>query len=95
MAIDQNRQKIAADGWTDELDRPIYFLEHRNGYRCGWCTQMGENILILPHPASHQAPLLFKFPSEIDVIGQVMGVAMLIESRKHRTVRHNARKVPA
>jgi transcriptional regulator with XRE-family HTH domain len=88
VAIDQTRQKVAADGWTSELDRPIYFLEHRNGYRCGWCTHMGENILILPHPASHQPPLLFKFPNEIDVVGQVMGVAMLIESRKHRSVRH-------
>jgi hypothetical protein len=50
VAIDQNRRKIAADGWTTELDRPIYFLEHRNGYRCGWCTLMGENILILIQP---------------------------------------------
>jgi hypothetical protein len=49
---------------------------------------MDENILILPHPASNQPPLLFKFPTEIDVIGQVMGVAMLIESRKHRAARH-------
>jgi transcriptional regulator with XRE-family HTH domain len=91
VAIDQNRQKIAADGWTTELDRPIYFLEHRNGYRCGWCTLMDENILVLPHPASHQPPLFFKFPGEIDVIGQVMGVAMLIESRKHRGVRHSTK----
>jgi transcriptional regulator with XRE-family HTH domain len=91
VAIDQNRRKIAIGGWTNERDRPIYFLEHRNGYCCGWCTQMSENILIQPHPASNQQPLLFKFPGEIDVIGQVTGIAMMLESRKHRATRHGAK----
>jgi transcriptional regulator with XRE-family HTH domain len=91
VAIDQNRRKIAAGGWTNEHDRPIYFLEHRNGYLCGWCTHMGESILIQPHPASHQQPVLFKFPGEIDLVGQVTGVAMLLESRKHRAGRQSTK----
>jgi transcriptional regulator with XRE-family HTH domain len=91
VAIDQNRRKIASGGWANERERPIYFLEHRNGYFCGWCTQMGENILLQPHPASNQQPLLFKFPSEIDVIGQVTGVAMMLESRRRRASRHSSK----
>jgi transcriptional regulator with XRE-family HTH domain len=91
VAIDQNRRKIAAGGWTNEHDRPIYFLDHRSGSLCGWCTQIGENVLIQPHPASQRPPLSFKFPGEIDVIGQVAGVAMMLESRKHRTARHTTK----
>jgi len=91
VAIDQSRRKIASGGWTNELDRPIYFLEHRSGYLCGWCTAMGENILIQPHPASQQPPLIYEFHAEIDVIGQVMGVAMLLESHKRRSARYSTK----
>jgi transcriptional regulator with XRE-family HTH domain len=91
IAIDQNRRKIATAGWTNELDRPIYFLEHRSGYLCGWCTPMGESLLIQPHPASQQPPVMCEFHAEIDVIGQVMGVAMLLESHKRRSPRHSTK----
>lgn len=87
VAIDQNRRKIAAGGWTNEMDRPIYFLEHRSGYLCGWCAQLGEDLLIQPHPASQQAPRLFAFHAEIDVIGQVIGVALTLESCRRRPPR--------
>src|SRR5580765_2894605 len=29
VLIDQGKRRIAATGWIGELDRPIYFLEHR------------------------------------------------------------------
>jgi len=91
VAIDQSRHKIASGGWTNELDRPIYFLEHRGGYLCGWCSHMDESILVQPHPASHGQPSLFKLQGEIDVIGQVTGVAMLLESRKRRSARYSTK----
>jgi transcriptional regulator with XRE-family HTH domain len=91
VAIDESRRKIAPGGWTNEFDRPIYFLEHRSGYLCGWCISMGENILIQPHPASQQPPVIFEFHTEIDVIGQVMGVAMLLESQRRRSTRHSTK----
>jgi len=86
VLIDQNRRKIAADGWTSEFDRPIYFLEHRDGYRVGWCSRVGGRLLLEPHPAAQQAPTIFD-NSDIDVIGQVAGVAMLLESKKRRHAR--------
>jgi hypothetical protein len=92
ILIDQNRRKIAADGWTNEFDRPIYFLEHREGYRVGWCSQVAGRLLLQPHPAAQQSPTLFDH-SDIDVIGQVTGVAMLLESRKRRHARTSA--IPA
>ena len=87
VAIDESRRKIAQSGWTNEFDRPIYFLEHRGGCVCGWCVLSDNRLLVQPHPASHRAPLVFEYPKEIDIIGQVIGVAMLLESRRHRHTR--------
>jgi transcriptional regulator with XRE-family HTH domain len=92
VLIDQNRRKIAVDGWTSELDRPLYFLEHRDGYCVGWCTPVAGRLLLQPHPSAQQRPTLFEY-SDIDVIGQVTGVAMLLESKKRRRVRTSA--IPA
>lgn len=87
ILLDENRRKIASGGWTNELDRPIYFLEHRQGYVCGWCSLTDGRILVQPHPASQTKAQVYSFPGEIDVIGQVVGVATLLETRKRRHVR--------
>jgi transcriptional regulator with XRE-family HTH domain len=89
ILIDQNRRRIAADGWTSEFDRPVYFLEHRDGYRVGWCSRVAGRLLLEPHPAAQEAPTLYEM-SDIDVVGQVAGVAMLMESRKRRHARTSA-----
>jgi len=86
VLIDQERRKIAAAGWTSELDRPIYFFEHRAGYLCAWCAVSGNRLILQPHPSSHQQPTIYE-PGELDVVGQVTGVAMLLESRKQRHLR--------
>lgn len=65
VLIDEGRRKIARGGWTNEFDRPIYFLEHRDGYACNWCTLEGDRLLIQPHPASEKQPAFFRFPDEI------------------------------
>ena len=84
VAIDESRRKIASSGWTSEFDRPVYFLEHRGGCVCGWCVLSDQRLLVQLHPASHRPPLVFEYPKEIDVIGQVVGVAMLLDSKRHR-----------
>jgi transcriptional regulator with XRE-family HTH domain len=89
VLIDDRRRRVANSGWTSEMDRPIYFLEHRDGYRCGWCFSGGGKLIYQPHPASHQQPEIFD-SATIDVIGQVTGVAMLLEGRRRRHVRNSA-----
>src|SRR5438093_2355462 len=44
ILIDENRRKIATAGWNTEFERPIYFLEHRNGFACAWCTLNGTQL---------------------------------------------------
>ncbi len=79
LLIDESRRKIAASGWTCEADRPLYLLEHREGWLCAWCSLNGETLVALPHPASTAAPVTFPFPSGVDIIGQVCGIANRID----------------
>jgi transcriptional regulator with XRE-family HTH domain len=88
VAIDDERRKIASGGWTNEYDRPIYFLELREGFRCGWCTLDGSRLILQPHPASQQPAAIFEWPREIDVVGQVVGVAMML---RHKIKKRRAR----
>jgi transcriptional regulator with XRE-family HTH domain len=84
VMIDESKRRVASDGWTNEFNRPIYFLEHREGYMCSWCSRSGDKLTLHPHPASDGIPAVYLYPSEIEVVGQVTGVAMLLESRKPR-----------
>jgi transcriptional regulator with XRE-family HTH domain len=89
VLIDQTKRKIVDGGWTNELDRPVYFLEHREGCRVGWCSVVGGRVLLLPHPSAQVQPCLFEH-SEVDVVGQITGVAMLLETKRRRHVRTSA-----
>jgi hypothetical protein len=84
VMIDETRRKPVASGWTNESDRPIYFFEHRDGFLCGWCSLENGVLIVVPHPAAQEPPRIFQFPSEIDVIGQVVGVAMRLDPRRRR-----------
>jgi transcriptional regulator with XRE-family HTH domain len=83
ILIDETQRKIAAGGWTSEFDRPIYFIEHRTGYFIGWCTVVERQLIVSPHPASRTAPHVFTI-DEVDIIGQVSGVAMRFDQAKRR-----------
>ena len=87
VLIDESRRKILNTGWNTEFERPIYFLEHRGGCVVGWCTLESGQLILQPHPASQYSPLIYNYPSEIDVIGQVTGVAMILDQAKRRRTR--------
>jgi hypothetical protein len=87
VLIDENRRKIVNSGWNDEFERPIYFLEHRGGCVVGWCTLNGSQLVVQPHPASQCLPVVYAYPSEIDIVGQVSGVAMILDQGKRRHTR--------
>jgi len=83
IQIDETRRRVATDGWSNEFERPIYFLEHRHGYRCGWCSDRDGHLIVQPHSASRVAPEIFRYPGEADVIGQVVGIAMRLGKQRH------------
>ncbi|MDQ6664115.1 MAG: helix-turn-helix domain-containing protein [Acidobacteriota bacterium] len=87
VLIDDGQRKIVSSGWTNEFERPIYFLEHRNGFAFGWCTLSDKQLVLQPHPSSMCSPEIYRYPEKIDVIGQVTGVAMRLDQVKPRRAR--------
>ena len=87
VTIDDSRRKVQNSVWSNEFERPIYFMEHRAGYACCWCTQSDETLVMQPHPASLCPPQVFKFPQDIEIVGQVTGVAMLLDQERRLHIR--------
>jgi len=79
VQIDESRRTIRNTGWSNEYERPIYFLELRERYVCSWCNLSGDQIILQPHSGSPCAPEVLHHPTGVDVVGQVVGVAMQIE----------------
>jgi transcriptional regulator with XRE-family HTH domain len=78
VLIDGDRRRVAQTGWAHEYERPIYFIELREGYRCAWCQVDEARLTLLPHPMSSVAAESFRFPVDAEIVGQVVGVAMRI-----------------
>jgi len=78
VQIDPNQRKVTLAQWRTEFERPIYFIEVRNGYLCGWCEIEKGQLVVIPHPQSRQSIRQFAHPSQAEVVGRVTGVAMRI-----------------
>jgi hypothetical protein len=78
LQIDPTETKIKSGVWRQELERPIYFIELRDGYACGWCELKDGQLILVPHITSPQAIRRFSHLDEAEIIGRVTGVAMRI-----------------
>lgn len=87
VQIDETRRRVAKGAWSDEYDRPIYFVEHREGYVCGWCEERPGLLIVQPHSASRLPLRILRFPGDAEVIGQVIAVAMRLDQGKRRHTR--------
>jgi hypothetical protein len=76
VLVDGSRRKVEDKEWSNEHERPIYFVEHREGYRCSWCQITQGKITLVPHPMSGVRVETFSFPDDAEVVGQVVGIAM-------------------
>ena len=76
VQIDQKVRKIRPARWRTEHDRPIFFVELRDGYACSWCEIQDGYLLLLPHPLSPMSVRRFSFGTEAEIVGQVTAVAM-------------------
>ena len=81
VQVDEELDRVLEGKWRSELERPIYFVETRDGYLCAWCTLRRGEIILQPHPLSPVAPRILKHPQEAEVIGQVVGLAMRLGER--------------
>lgn len=76
VQVDEERCRVEEKKWRSELERPIYFVETREGHVCCWCSVRRGEIVLQSHPLSPVLPRILKHPQEAEVIGQVVGVAM-------------------
>lgn len=78
VQIDAGQRKLSTEKWKTEFDRPVYFVELRNGYVCSWCQADRGQLIVIPHPHSRQDVRRFDYPSQAEIVGRVTGVAMRI-----------------
>ena len=76
VQVDESRSRVEEKKWRSELERPIYFVETREGHVCCWCSVRRGEIVLQSHPLSPVAPRILRHPQDAEVIGQVVGVAM-------------------
>jgi len=76
VQVDEAKNKVVEGAWRSEYERPIYFVETRDGHTCCWCGMRRDDIILQPHPLSPVPVRILKHPQEAEVLGQVVGVAM-------------------
>jgi transcriptional regulator with XRE-family HTH domain len=76
VQVDEDRSRVEEKKWRSELERPIYFVETREGHVCCWCSVRRGEIVLQSHPLSPVPARILKHPQEAEVVGQVVGVAM-------------------
>jgi transcriptional regulator with XRE-family HTH domain len=80
VQIDNQVSRVPPSEWRTEFDRPIFFIELREGYACGWCELRGSQLTLIPHPLSACSTRQFAHPDEAEIVGQVTAVAMRLVS---------------
>ncbi len=73
VQIDTTQQKLQATTWHSEYERPIYFIELRDAYACGWCELQGNQLLIIPHHSSPVTIRRLTYLKEAEIVGRVIG----------------------
>jgi transcriptional regulator with XRE-family HTH domain len=94
VEIDASQRRISTEKWNTEFDRPIYFVELRNGYVCSWCQLDRGQLIVIPHAHSHQDVRRFDHPSQAEIVGRVTGVAMRIVGEKEPDAREHSTGTP-
>ena len=72
LKIDTSQNKLSVVAWRNEFERPIFFIELRGAYACGWCELQGNQLLIIPHPSSPASVRRFTYPREAEIVGRVV-----------------------
>lgn len=70
--IDTRQNKPRLIAWRTQYERPIHFVELRDGYVCGWCELQENQLLIIPHHSSRVPIRRFTYPKEAEIVGQVV-----------------------
>lgn len=76
LQIDESKDEVVNGVWRSEYERPIYFVETREGYTCSWCTLKKNQLILQSHPLSPVPVRILEYPKDAEIAGQVVGIAM-------------------
>ncbi len=76
VQVDETKNRVTDGLWRSEFERPIYFVETREGFVCSWCQVSRDRIVLQSHPLSPVPVRTLRHPQEAEVIGQVVGAAI-------------------
>jgi hypothetical protein len=84
VLINTHSRQVQENHWQSEYERPLYFVELRGGFRCGWFVKYKSRLMMQPHPLSHCLPVERKTPQDAEIVGQVVGVVSCPVSKEVR-----------
>jgi transcriptional regulator with XRE-family HTH domain len=86
VQVDESKNQVSEYvGSRSEYEKPIYLVETRKFFVCAWCELKKDTLVIQPHPLSPTRIRIFKYPSEAEVVGQVVGIAMRLGNVSQQT----------
>lgn len=80
VEIDITQKVVHVSAWQTLRERPIYLVWHSEGHTCCWCQVDGRELILIPHPLSHQRIRRFKMPTEATVVGRATNAWLHFES---------------
>jgi transcriptional regulator with XRE-family HTH domain len=72
--------------------RPMYFLDIRTGYACGWCETDGGILTLVPHPFSGVKARSFRHPDEAEIVGRVTTIVMRVDEEQQAQIEEAMRR---
>src|SRR5258708_6374562 len=76
VQINPEIKKLKSHIGRTEFDRPIYFIDLRSEYACGWCEMLGDKLLVVPHPLSPSKIRPFALPHQAQILSQLIYLTM-------------------
>jgi transcriptional regulator with XRE-family HTH domain len=73
VRIDTSHNKVQSSTNHNQFERPIYFVELRESYACGWCELQGNDLLIIPHHTSPARIRRLTYIKDAEIVGRVIG----------------------
>ena len=87
VQIDETRNELEQGVWRSEYERPIYFVETRDGFVCCWCSIFDDKLVLQSHPLSPVPARTVRQPQEAEILGRVVGIAMRLDDFSSPSVR--------
>jgi hypothetical protein len=94
VQVDETKNEVINGVWRSEYERPIYFVETRDGYTCSWCAIKNDQLILQPHPLSPAPVRILQYPRDGEVVGQVVGMAMKLGDWRPCKLGQETREIP-